>query len=237
MAQQLESSSTYRNSTHLSQTSVAAVHEIVQCAIQIATINGTGFVAFLDKINDDRKSFAVRLAYKTGGDPTWKLTQFDVQPPDPAFKCSGGFQKASNEHPITFAALTQEIVCAKSPNRSLTLVAATTAGAAPAIALTSVNEEIQKLRDDTASQIQALEASTSSQIKELQDKLNALQPAIVKLDNISVDKNRVQINSGLAHYDFPSDGNFNFGFAPTTVCGAANDKARPNATDLTKCFK
>jgi hypothetical protein len=153
-----QTSSLYKNSNFLSQISVAALHEITQCAITIAGLNGKNFVAMLDRINDDRKSFAVQLTYKTGGNPNWSLTQFSVQPPDLGFSCTDGFEKASREHPIKLNELTQGINCSKSPNASLILVVDTTAGAAPAIALTSINEELQKLRDDMASQIQGLSA-------------------------------------------------------------------------------
>ena len=47
----------------------------------------------------------------------------------------------------------------------------------------------------------------------------------------------VVIEAGDAHFDFPSDGNFNFGFSNGIVCGAANDRSRPNPTDLARCFK
>jgi hypothetical protein len=153
-----QTSALYRNVNSLKQISVAAVREIAQCATTIAALNANGFVAMLDRINDDRRSFAIRLTYKTGGNPNWSLTQFNVQPPDPGFSCIDGYEKASNANPIKLNELTQEINCSKSPDSSLTFVVATTAGAAPAISLTSFNEEIQKLRDDLAAQIQGLSA-------------------------------------------------------------------------------
>jgi hypothetical protein len=158
-----QTGSLFRTSTFLSQMSVGALNAITQCATTIAGLKASGFVAMLDKINDDRKSFAVKLTYKTGGNPDWSLTQFNVQPSDPGFNCIDGFEKASMEHPIKLNQLTQEINCAKSPNSSLTLVIQTTAGAADAIGLTSLNEEIQRLRDDMTAQIQSQAAQIAQQ--------------------------------------------------------------------------
>ena len=66
--------------------------------------------------------------------------------------------------------LTQEINCAKSADKSLTLVIQTTAGAADAIALTSVNELVQRLRDDMTAQLQA----QAAQIAQLNAALNVV---------------------------------------------------------------
>src|ERR1700722_18052850 len=151
-----EVSSSFKSSSRLTRMSQAALHEISHCAIQIASLNANGFVALLDLTNDERTAFAVSLTYKTGGNPNWSLTQFSAQPHDPGFTCIGGLEKASIERPIKLDALSQIINCSKTGNKSLILAVATTAGAAKPIALYSVDEEIQKLREDVTSQIQSL---------------------------------------------------------------------------------
>ena len=143
-------STSFSSSSRLSEISTAALHQISECAIQIAALNANGFVALLDHINDQRTAFAVRMTYKTGGNPNWSLTQFSAQPHDAGFSCADGFEKASTAHPIKLNELSQIINCSKSPDASLILAVSTTAGAAQSIALTSVDEEVQKLRDDIA---------------------------------------------------------------------------------------
>jgi hypothetical protein len=148
-----QTSSEFKSSTYLSQTSVAAIHEIVQCTQTIANSKANGVFVVLDQVSPNRDSFAVKLTYRTDGDPNnWALTQFSVQPPDSKFNCSG-FERASYDNKIRLEALTREIGCSKDPNAHLTLVVDTTQGGGAAIPLDSIDEEIQKLREDTTSQI------------------------------------------------------------------------------------
>jgi hypothetical protein len=153
-----QTSSLFKNSTYLSQTSVAAIHEIVQCAQTIANSKANGVFVVLDQVSPNRDSFAVKIAYRTDGNPNdWAVTQFNVQPPDPKFSCNG-YEKASNSNPIKLQALTREIGCSKSPDKHLTLVVDTTQGGGVSIPLDSVHEEIQTLRSDVDSRIQGLVA-------------------------------------------------------------------------------
>jgi hypothetical protein len=172
-----QTSSNYKVTNRVSATSAAAVHEIVQCQIHLANRNGIS--AILEHISDDRKSFAVRLALRTDGDAAnWSLKQFSVQPDDSEFKCNGAYEKASPEHPIKLHELTKEIVCSKSAGKSLTLGVSTTAGDPPAIVLTSIQEEMQQLRDQMTTQftaqINALGAATNEQIKALNNTVGDL---------------------------------------------------------------
>jgi hypothetical protein len=139
----------------ISQLSVSALKIVADCAKAIADQNG--FSATLTTVSDNRDSFSVLLTNSTHGNPSWSLTQFSAQPPDSAFKCNDDLQRASLARPIAIKTQTQLITCTKDPDKSFTLGIQTTAGAAAnAFTLTSVHEEIQKLRDDTAAQIQDL---------------------------------------------------------------------------------
>src|SRR6185312_5756385 len=139
-----------------SQTSVAAVHEISECAQAIANSRANGVFVVLDRVSPNRDSLAVKLTYRTAGDPSnWALTEFHVQPTDPHFKCDG-FELASEKNKIKLQALTKEIGCSKSPAAHLTLVIATTQGGGVSIPLDSVDEQLQKLRDDMDAKIAGL---------------------------------------------------------------------------------
>ena len=143
------------NDTRISQVSVAALRIISECARDYADQNG--FSATLKTVSVNRDSFAVLLTNSTSGTPDWTLTQFSAQPPDPRFQCDNDFQLASLAHPKPIRTQTLLINCSKDPEKHFTLGIQTSAGAArDAFTLTSVHEEIQKLREDTAAQIQDL---------------------------------------------------------------------------------
>jgi hypothetical protein len=57
-----------------------------------------------------------------------------------------------------------------------------------------------------------------------------------KTNFINVVPNQFEIDVGKAHYWFPYNGNFAFGFDGGIICGAANDRSRPNSADLVECF-
>jgi hypothetical protein len=143
------------SNTVIKNMSVGALQVIANCATDIA--NQNGFAATLKTVSLNRDSFAVLLTNKTTGSPTWSLTQFSAQPPDPQFKCNDDLQEASLSKPIPLKTQSQLVNCAKDPMKHFTLGIQTTAGAAPAaFTLTSVHEEIQQLRDDTAAKVQAV---------------------------------------------------------------------------------
>ena len=109
-------------------------------------------------------SFAIQLAYRTDGNPTdWSLTDFHVSPDDPKFKCNG-FEKASDGNKILLGTLRKEIGCSKSSNAHLTLVINTSAGGGVAIPLTSVDEKLQKLRDDMDAKIATIQTTFKNSI-------------------------------------------------------------------------
>jgi len=142
-------------STVINQMSVAALKVIADCAVNIADRNG--FSATLTTVSTNRDSFTVLLRNSTKGTPGWELTQFSAQPPDPLFKCNDSFEQVSLVHPKKLGTQTQLITCSKDPEKHFLLGIQTSAGAAQAaFTLTSVHEEIQKLRDDTTAQIQDL---------------------------------------------------------------------------------
>jgi hypothetical protein len=252
-----QTGASFRNSTRLDKTSVSVVHEIVDCATKIADTNSLGFVAILEKITDDRRSFAVKLAFKTGGNPNWALKGFDVRPHDPDFNCTGGWEKAARAHPIKLDELTQEIVCSKNSNASLLLAVNTTAGAAPAIQLTSVREEVKALREEMNQKYEGLRAATSQQIQALQkrtdDQIKAvelatkqkvelvrgdLDPALARIKSlsfISANPGGVFITAGNALYSFPPNGNLNVQLTNFGIgCFSMNqpDDFKPDA----RCF-
>jgi hypothetical protein len=145
------------NNTVISQMSVAALKVVDDCAKSDADMNG--FSARLKTVSDNRDSFAVLLTNTTKGNPQWALTEFSAQPLDPQFKCNDDLQDASLAHPKPISTQTLLIHCSKDPEKHFTLGIQTTAGAASeAFTITSVHEEIQKLRDDTTAQIQELAA-------------------------------------------------------------------------------
>jgi hypothetical protein len=135
--------------------SVGALKVITDCAVK--TADHDGFSATLTTVSDNRDSFAVLLQHTTKGTPNWELTQFSAQPPDLQFKCTDNFEQASLAHPRKIQTQTQLITCSKDPAKHFLLGIQTSAGAAQtAFTLTTVHEEIQKLRDDTTAQIQDL---------------------------------------------------------------------------------
>ena len=141
--------------TIINQTSVAALRAIADCQKEDADRNG--FSATLTTVSDHRDSLAVLLTNRTNGDPKWKLTQFSVKPPDAQFKCNDHLEEASLASPKPIGTQTLLIVCSKDPEKHFTLGIQTTAGAPQsAFTITSIHEEIQKLRDDTTAQIQDL---------------------------------------------------------------------------------
>jgi hypothetical protein len=141
--------------TVISQTSVAALKVIAGCAPENADRNG--FSVTLNTVSDHRDSFALLLTNRTNGDPNWKLIQLSAQPPDPQFKCNDSLEEASSTNQKPIGTQTLLINCSKDPEKHFTLGIQTTAGAAQtAFTITSVHEEIQKLRDDTTAQIQDL---------------------------------------------------------------------------------
>jgi hypothetical protein len=111
----------------------------------------------------------------------------------------------------------------------------------------SLQNDIQALKDGLQSLRDVVSTkATKTTTDQLQTDLDGLSKRIdvvaQKTRAISASSNNFVIDVGppggpYTHYDFPLDGNFNFGFNDGIVCGAANDRARPNAHDLTKCFK
>lgn len=150
------------NSVRISQISVAALKIIADCAQTRA--DQFGFSATLDKVSDNRDSFAVILKNRTGGDPRWKLTQFSAEPPDDKLKCNDSFETASLARPRVIPTNSQLISCSKNPDKNFILGIQTTAGpASTTFTITSVHEKIQKLRDATQAQIQALATKLDKQ--------------------------------------------------------------------------
>lgn len=160
-----DTSQAFRSSFFLSQMKVAAIREIAECGQKMANAKANGVFVGLSEISPNRDSFSIQMAYRTGGDPKWKLTQFAVQPQDPGFSCANAYEKASIANPIEFGAMSRVIGCTKSPDKHLTLVVDTTAGGGTSIPLESSDEQIKKLRDDMQAQI----ASLSAQIEVLKN--------------------------------------------------------------------
>jgi hypothetical protein len=99
--------------------------------------------------------------------------------------------------------------------------------------LKSAQEEISSLRGELR--------GARAEIAELAGRLNiiATRTSILeqKTGPIDVNKDRLEIKMGNAHFHFPPDGNFNIGFANNSVCFAANDtRSRPNENDRKVCF-
>ncbi len=157
-----ETSLSFRNSLFLSQISVAAMRVIADCGQKMANAKANGVFIALDQISPNRDSFSVQMAFKTGGNPNWALTQFSVRPSDPGFNCNGGYEHASRDKPIKLDAMTAVINCSKSANRHLILAVDTTEGGGVAIQLDSIDEQIKKLRDDMTSQLQVLNSTISA---------------------------------------------------------------------------
>lgn len=137
------------------------VHQLVDCQKIIANMHGgTNFM--LDKVSDNRDSFAIRLTYASDGGGAWSLTTLSANPFDPGFHCDNNFERASLQHPMKLTNHSMLIACTKSPRRSFLLSVGTTAGdARNAFSVESVDEEIKNLRVDTDAKVMALKEAVN----------------------------------------------------------------------------
>ena len=188
-----DTSESFRSSLFLSQMKVAAIHEIADCGQKMANAKANGVFIGLNEISPNRDSFSVQMAYRTGGDPNWALTQFAVEPADPDFHCANGYEKASIDNTIKLEAMTRVIGCAKNPNKHVTLVVDTTAGGGTSIQLDSIDEQIKKLRDDMQAQI----AAQAAQVAQLKNDLTALSGRVSSFSiNVSTPQPEGTFGSG-----------------------------------------
>lgn len=103
-------------------------------------------------------------------------------------------------------------------------------------------EQLDKFRGDAKRETDAASArlrdaeedvKRTSNYQRLDTRISSIEQ---KTNSMSLDRHRFSITVDPAHYDFPVDGNMNFGFDNGIVCFAANDKNRPNTNDLKRCF-
>lgn len=92
--------------------------------------------------------------------------------------------------------------------------------------LTAVRNELTVVRNELR--------AAREEIGTLKERVSAIEKTTAA---INLDQERLEIHVGDAFFHFPRDGNMNIQFGNGIVCFAANDRSRPNANDLTKCFK
>jgi hypothetical protein len=157
-----ETSSSYRSSSHVSQTNVAAIRAIADCAEHLA--NREGVFTQLVSVSPDQTAFAIKLWRNTSGGADWKLKNLSPQPIDGAdFGCDNGWEKASNEDQLDLEEQGVLIECHKNPNKHIIVTVQTTAGPGGSFDFDSNDEKIKKLQLEFSTQIQQLSAQAQQQ--------------------------------------------------------------------------
>lgn len=163
-----ETSSSYRSSSHLSQTNVAAVKAISECGNYLAERQGV--FTQLVNVSPNRDAFVLKLWRNTAGDPNWTLNELAVKPTAGAdFNCANGWQEATNGNKLKLLQQAVIINCQKNPDKHLLIAVQTSAGPAGSFDLNSVHEEFAKLKADSDAQTERLQ----SQINVLTSRLGS----------------------------------------------------------------
>jgi hypothetical protein len=157
----LETSLLYRSSSHVSQTNVAAIRAIADCAEHLA--NREGVFTQLVSVSPDRTAFAIKLWRNTSGGADWKLKNLSPQPIDGAdFGCDNGWERASNENQLDLKEQGVLIECHKNPNKHVIVTVQTTAGPGGSFDFESIDEKIKKLQIEFSAQIQQLQTQINT---------------------------------------------------------------------------
>jgi hypothetical protein len=169
-----QTASMFRSSSRISQSSVAAISAISDCAVHLA--DAEGVFSQLLQVSDNRDAFVVKVWRRTAGEANWALLSLSAQPSQNSdLSCDNGWERASISHPLPLGQQWVLFNCRKNPRQPLLVAAQTTAGPAFSFAIESVDNEIQHLRTDMHAKMTQLQLhieSLSSSLNSVTTNLN-----------------------------------------------------------------